>query len=82
MPMYHIMAITVNYRSQHATKMQDVLTKYGCMIKTRLGLHEAGDTCSEGGLIILQLTGAKNEIEAFKNDLNAIEGVKADTLAI
>ena len=82
MPVYTIMAVTVNYRSQNATSIQNLFTKYGCLIKVRLGLHEAGDVCSEVGLIILQLTGDKGEIEAFKNELNAVDGIKANTMEI
>lgn len=82
MSTYNIMAVTVNYRSQKASSIQNIFTRYGCLIKVRLGLHEAGDVCSEVGLIILQLTGDKEEIEAFKNDLNAVEGIKADTMEI
>ena len=79
---YHIMAITVNRRSKNAGELQSVFTKYGCLIKVRLGLHEAGNTCSEDGLIILQLSGDKNEMDAFQNELNAIDGVKAKTMEI
>ncbi len=82
MSTYNIMAITVNYRSKNAAGIQNIFTKYGCLIKVRLGLHEAGDVCSEVGLIILQLTGSKEEIEAFKNELNSVEGVKAETMEI
>lgn len=80
--MYHVMAVTVNYRSKNAGGIQNVFTKYGCLIKVRLGLHEAGDVCSEVGLIILQLTGTGEEITAFENELNSIEGIKAKTMEI
>lgn len=77
-----IMAITVNHRSHNAVHVQELLTKYGCIIKMRLGLHEAGNVCSETGLILLQLIGDKGETEAFKNELNSLEGVKANTMEI
>ncbi|MFA5385915.1 MAG: hypothetical protein WC364_14880 [Eubacteriales bacterium] len=50
-----IMVVRVNYRSKSAADIQNIFTKYGCSIKVRLGLHEAGDVRSEDGLIILQL---------------------------
>ena len=40
---YAIMLIRVNQRLHQAEKLQKVLSGYGCCIKTRLGLHEAGD---------------------------------------
>ena len=36
-----IMGIQVGDREQEAVKVQELLTKQGCIIKTRLGLHEA-----------------------------------------
>jgi hypothetical protein len=78
----HIMAVTVDYRSKKAGDIQSVFSKYGCLIKVRLGLHEAGDVCSENGLIILQLTGEKTEILSFKNELSAIEGIKVNIMEI
>ena len=73
---FTIMAISLNQRSTQAPKFQEVLTRFGCNIKMRLGLHEAGDACSDQGLIILQLTGAKDEIKALEENLNNIEGIK------
>jgi hypothetical protein len=80
MAIYNIMAITVNHRSKNAKELQDLFTKYGCLIKVRLGLHEAGDVCSQDGLIILQLTGGKDEITAFLDELNTLEGIKAKNM--
>lgn len=76
MSSFTIMAISLNRRSTQAPKFQEVLTRFGCNIKMRLGLHEAGDGCSDQGLIILQLTGAKDEIKALEENLNNINGVK------
>jgi metal-responsive CopG/Arc/MetJ family transcriptional regulator len=76
------MAVLVNYRSRYAGEIQQILTRYGCLIKVRLGLHEAGNVCSENGLIILQLDGEKGEIIAFHDELNGIEGVTAKIMEI
>ena len=82
MSCYNIMAVLLNHRSKKATEFQEVLTKHGCSIKMRLGLHEAGDVCSEEGLIILQLCGDESRNKELENELNSIEGVKAKTLSI
>ena len=74
---YNVMTLLVNNRRQNAPKLQEVLTESGCIIKVRLGLHEAGDFCSNEGLIILQLTGSKEEIVALETKLNELEGIKA-----
>ena len=82
MSCYNIMTLILNNRIKNAVKLQDVLTESGCIIKTRLGLHEAGDACTNEGLIILQLAGSAEEIEALERKLNAVEGVKAQNVKI
>jgi len=76
------MAILIDHRSKKAVQVQEVLTKHGCTIKMRLGLHEAGDVCAEEGLVLLQICGSDEEISALESDLNTIEGVKAKTMSI
>lgn len=80
MACYNIMTILVNHRSKNTNELQKVLTKYGCMVKVRLGLHEAENVCSEEGLIILQLNGSNGEIEEFKKELNSLEGILAKSV--
>ncbi len=74
---HKILAVAVNHRSKQIDRVQDLFTKYGCNIKARIGLHEAGDVCSEEGLIILQLAPEEENLDAFKDELNAIEGVRS-----
>jgi hypothetical protein len=78
-----IMGISINLRTAFAPSVQEILTKYGCLIKTRLGLHETNESlCSEQGIVILQLVGDDNNIEALRNELKAIEGVKVNIMTI
>lgn len=73
----NIMIVSVNGRSKNAPQMQEVLTKSGCIIKTRLGLHETENVCSDEGIIILQLCGEKEDISRLEKELNGLEGIKA-----
>lgn len=73
----NIMVVKISARRDKAPKVQEVLTQFGCSIKTRLGLHEAGNVCSEEGILVLQLTGEKNEMIALEKALNEMEGIKA-----
>jgi metal-responsive CopG/Arc/MetJ family transcriptional regulator len=82
MAAYNIMAVLINSRSKKAGEIQNIFTKYGCLIKVRLGLHEAGNVCSEDGLIVLQLAGEKDQMVAFQNELKAVEGVKVNIMEI
>lgn len=77
MSCHNIMTLLVNNRVQNAVNLQEELTKSGCLIKTRLGLHEVGDVCTNEGIIILQLTGTKEEIASLEKALNQLEGIKA-----
>jgi len=81
--MYYIMLILVSKRKKESIEVQKVLTEYGCLIKTRLGLHEIeGNFCSENGLIILQLIGNENEHLKLKGDLEKIDGVKVEYIKL
>ncbi len=82
MACHNIMAVLINHRTSKAPKVQEVLTKHGCKIKMRLGLHETDNVCSEEGLVILQLDGSSEEIKELETDLNGMEGVKASTITI
>ncbi|MPM09089.1 hypothetical protein SDC9_55405 [bioreactor metagenome] len=82
--MFTIMAIKIEPRVEIAPTVQAILTKYGCIIQTRLGLHEASKTsCSNSGLVILNLIhDEKDEINNLKKELNDLEGVTAKLIEV
>jgi metal-responsive CopG/Arc/MetJ family transcriptional regulator len=77
-----IMALILDKRTSEAVKVQEILTKHGCIIKMRIGLHEAGSLCSEEGLILLHLAGKKKEISDLARDLGKIKGVKTKSMEV
>ncbi|MBL4931187.1 MULTISPECIES: hypothetical protein [Clostridium] len=78
-----IMAITIDPRTAHAPQVQTVLTKHGCIITTRLGLHETSEkSCSERGLILLHINSESNEVEQLENELTEIEGVNVKSMTL
>ncbi len=78
-----IMAIMLDHRVQNAVAVQAALTKHGCLIRTRLGLHEVDkECCADWGLVILQLCGNTAEVEALSADLEAIEGIKVRSMTL
>ncbi|HHV96183.1 MAG TPA: hypothetical protein GXX37_06875 [Clostridiaceae bacterium] len=78
MSYYYIIGVRINNRINNAVKFQEVLTKNGCKIRARLGLHEvSNDACSNDGIIILQPYGSKEDVEALVQELNSLEGVTA-----
>lgn len=82
MSCHNIMTLLVNNRIQNSAKLQDILSKSGCIIKVRLGLHEADGVCSDEGLIILQLAGSKEEVASLEASLNNLSGVKAKNIEL
>jgi hypothetical protein len=78
----NIMVIKTFKRKSNADSLQKILTEFGCIIKTRLGLHEAGNVCSEEGLIILQLVGDSGETEKLEQALNGLNGISFKSVQI
>jgi hypothetical protein len=74
----YVIGIRMDNRVSNALKFQEVLTKNGCKIRARLGLHEASDdVCANDGLIVLQPCGKKDDIEQLVKDLNNLKGITA-----
>lgn len=72
-----ILGVYITDRVKEAVEVQNILTRYGCSIKTRLGLHEVvKDYCSTSGLILLELTGDEKDKENLEKDLKNIEGLQ------
>ena len=79
----YIIGIRVNHRVANAVGLQEFLTKYGCNIKLRVGLHETNEKfCADDGVIMLQLCGEKDALEAMVAGLNAMEGITAKMLEL
>ena len=77
-----ILGVYLENRVAEAGEVQGILTKYGCSIKTRLGLHEAdADRCSSHGLILLELAGDAAEWDKLEKDLAACKGVRVGKMS-
>jgi len=69
-----IFGVHISQRVENVPAVQAVLSKYGCNIRTRLGIHDADSTsCSPGGLLLLDVFGPETE-ELYK-ELSALRGV-------
>ena len=68
-----ILGLYISEAMQDKTGLQYVLTKYGNIIRTRLGLNQDAGT---GGIILLELFGDQTEIANFENALKKIEGLE------
>jgi hypothetical protein len=71
-----ILLILIGNRKDSAVKVQQVLTAWGCLIKTRLGIHDGIlDNCSDQGLLILELYGTKEQKDEMSRKIAVIPGV-------
>lgn len=58
-----IIGVYLKDRSREAVGFQSILTRYGCSIKTRIGLHDVADgQCAAGGLILLEVINKEDEL--------------------
>ncbi len=72
-----ILGVLITNREKEAGNVQRILTKFGCTIKTRLGLHEiSNDLCSPCGLILLELLGDTSEMDKLEAELDKLSGVQ------
>ncbi len=77
----YVMAVTLDKRNQDAPKFQEIITRHGCIIRTRLGIHEV-EGCTDNGLIILQLYGEDSEVSQLAADINELPTAKATTMQV
>jgi hypothetical protein len=69
-----VFGVHINQRVESVPAVQALLTKYGCNIRTRLGIHDAdSSSCSPSGLLLVDVFGA--ETEDFYRELQGLKGV-------
>jgi hypothetical protein len=69
-----IFGVHISHRTENVPAVQAALSKYGCSIRTRLGIHDADATsCSPSGLLIVDVFGP--DAEAFYMELSNLKGV-------
>ena len=71
-----ILGVHLQDRFKSAAEIQALFTEFGCLIKTRLGLHEVSDHyCSPAGLVLLELSGDARSATRFMRRLQKVDGV-------
>ncbi|QOR36110.1 hypothetical protein IMX26_04655 [Clostridium sp. 'deep sea'] len=76
-----VMCILVKNRTKDAPQLQSILTNHGCIIKTRVGMHEVAN-CAEDGLIMLHLSGKKEAIDDLEKSINSLSEIRARTMLL
>lgn len=71
-----IIGIKLNNRIEHSTQMQEILSDFGCIIKTRIGLHDVHNNfCKENGIILLEVINNQS-LPLLQKALCAIDGIE------
>ncbi|HNX98094.1 MAG TPA: hypothetical protein PKK12_10475 [Candidatus Aminicenantes bacterium] len=79
----NVVAVLISTRNETAVNVQKVFTGWGCMIKTRLGIHDGVlDKCSQTGLVLLEMVGEEAKLDEFVRKLNVINGVAAKRVSL
>lgn len=72
-----IVGVHIIDREAHALKVQEIFTRHGAQIRTRLGLHD--DVCPTNGLILLEMADSP-ETGKMIAALAVIKGVDCKTM--
>jgi hypothetical protein len=73
-----ILVLCVSESLQDKVALQKALSKYGNVIRTRLGLNHESDSI---GVILLELYGDEKEIENFEMALGKIDGLQIKSMS-
>ena len=81
MKKHTIVGVHLTDRVTEASKLQETLTKYGCSIKTRVGIHEVSEKlCSPSGIVIRALADDAPDTDNLIDELRRITGVDVQTM--
>jgi hypothetical protein len=71
-----VLLVLIGKRKEEAVKVQQILTAWGCIIKTRLGIHDGVmENCSDEGLLILELYGTQEQKDELARKVAVLPGV-------
>ena len=71
-----IIGVKLNNRTETSSQMQNILSDFGCYIKTRIGLHEVkNNVCEENGIILLEIVNSQI-VPVLQKALCSIDGIE------
>lgn len=77
-----VLGVLLSRRVNVAPRFQEIITEHGCIINTRIGLHHATrNSCPMGGVILLDLIGEDDQIQALEDDLKTLPEVQIQKMA-
>ena len=71
-----IIGLKLNNRIETSSQLQDILSDFGCYIKTRIGLHDVhNNVCKENGIILLEIINTQM-VPILQKALCSIDGIE------
>ncbi len=78
-----VLLVLIGKRKESAVKLQQILTAWGCLIKTRLGLHSGVmENCSESGFLFLELYGSDTDNAELARKVSVIPGIESKLVVL
>lgn len=75
-----IVGVHIVDREKHAEAVQQIFTKYGSQIKTRLGLHDVHESVSSStGMILLEMLDTAETCQMI-TELQSFDGVDTQSM--
>lgn len=70
-----IIGIKLTNRTETSSDFQNIISKYGCIIKTRIGLHSTcSSVCANYGIILLEIVDDAAIVQ-LKKDILALKDI-------
>lgn len=77
-----IIGIKLTNRIELSNDFQNIISKYGCAIKTRIGLHSTcSSVCANWGIVLLEIIDAniKNQL---MQEVSKLEGIRVESMSL
>ena len=59
-----VIGVNLENRLETAIRFQEIVTEFGCGIRTRIGLHPSmSDVCLNRGIVLLEVHGETDELK-------------------
>lgn len=77
-----IIGIKLTNRTELSNEFQNILSKFGCAIKTRIGLHSTcSSVCANWGTILLEIID-EDKTKELKHELTQLDGVRVQSMTL
>ena len=77
-----IIGIKLTNRVELSNDFQNIISKYGCAIKTRIGLHSTcSSVCANWGIVLLEIID-EAAITDLKKELSQLNGARVQSMTL